>query len=217
MKKGIIDVSYAVKGDKVEIKIKDNGKGMPKEIAEKLMKGEKVGTSKKDGCGLGMEQAQSVLKAIKGQMKIESKENVGTEFILTFPKEKKPKYVVDKIEIKKGNTVVILDDETSMHKMWKEKLKKYDKEITLKFFTKGLEALKYLKSLENKEKAFLIADYELQQDINGIDVIEKAGMKDRHVLVASAYLSEIKDFSEKSEYLKMFYKTQFDDVSVKVN
>ncbi|MDR3196223.1 MAG: ATP-binding protein, partial [Endomicrobium sp.] len=28
MKKGIIDVSYAVKGDKVEIKIKDNGKGM---------------------------------------------------------------------------------------------------------------------------------------------------------------------------------------------
>jgi hypothetical protein len=54
MKKGIIDVSYAVKGDKVEIKIKDNGKGMPEEIAEKLMKGEKVGTSKKDGCGLGM-------------------------------------------------------------------------------------------------------------------------------------------------------------------
>ncbi|MDR3306485.1 MAG: GHKL domain-containing protein [Endomicrobium sp.] len=215
-KKGIIKVEYRVNGDKVEIKIKDNGKGMPKEMAEKLMKGEKVGTSKKSGYGLGMEQAQSVLKAIKGQMRIESKENVGTEFILTFPKVKKPKNVADKIEIKKGNTVVILDDDPLMYKIWKEKLKKYNKEITLKFFKKGLEALKYLKSLENKEKVFLIADYELQRDINGIDVIEKAGMKDRHALVTSAYLPDIKDFPKKSEYLKMFHKSDIVDISVEI-
>ncbi|MDR3306846.1 MAG: hypothetical protein LBS61_04175, partial [Endomicrobium sp.] len=145
-----------------------------------------------------------------------SKENVGTEFIITFAKTQSPKWFADKIEIKKGDTVVILDDDPLMYKIWKEKLKKYDKEITLKFFKKGLEALKYLKSLENKEKAFLIADYELQQDINGIDVIEGAGMKDRHALVISAYLSDIKDFSKKSEYLKMFHKSDIVNIPVEL-
>ncbi|MDR2818301.1 MAG: hypothetical protein LBB37_02535, partial [Endomicrobium sp.] len=216
-KKADIEISYEVKGEEVEIRVKDNGKGMPKEMAEKLMKGEKVGTSKKSGHGLGMEQVQSVLKAIKGQMRIESKEKVGTEIILTFPKAEKPRWFADKIEIKKGEEVVIVDDEELMQEVWKEKLKKHEKEIRIKFFKEGKEALKYLKSLENKEKVFLIADYELKEDINGIDVIEEAGMKERHVLVTNMYLGEIKDFSRKSEYLKMFHKTQLNNVRVKVN
>jgi signal transduction histidine kinase len=62
-KKADIEISYEVKGEEVEIRVKDNGKGMPKEMAEKLMKGEKVGTSKKSGHGLGMEQVQSVCKS----------------------------------------------------------------------------------------------------------------------------------------------------------
>ncbi|MDR1433916.1 ATP-binding protein, partial [Candidatus Endomicrobiellum devescovinae] len=162
-KKADIEISYEVKGEEVEIRVKDNGKGMPKEMAEKLMKWEKVGTSKKSGHGLGMEQVQSVLKAIKGQMRIESKEKVGTEIILTFPKAEKPRWFADKIEIKKGEEVVIVDDEELMQEVWKEKLKKHEKEIRIKFFKEGKEALKYLKSLENKEKVLLIADYELKE------------------------------------------------------
>jgi hypothetical protein len=96
-------------------------------------------------------------------------------------------------------------------------LKKYEEEITVKYFTKGLEALKYIKSLENKEKAFLIADYELRkQDINGINIIEKSGMKDRHVLVTNAYLSDIKDFNKKSDYVKIFHKMYMNDIAVRV-
>ncbi|MDR2251772.1 MAG: GHKL domain-containing protein [Endomicrobium sp.] len=212
-KKGEISVGYKVKGEEVEIRGKDNGQGMPKEIAEKLMKGEKVETSKKkSGHGLGMEQVQSVLKAIKGQMRIESKENVGTEIILTFPKAEKPRWFADKIEIKKGYEVVIVDDEELVHEVWKEKLKEYEKEIRLKFFKQGKEALNYLKSLKNKEKVLLIADYELKEDINGIDIIEEAGMKERHVLVTNMYLGEIKDFSRKSEYLKIFHKNLLQEI-----
>ncbi|MDR1104395.1 MAG: GHKL domain-containing protein [Endomicrobium sp.] len=210
--KADIKINYEVKGEEVEIRVKDNGKGMPKEMAEKLMKGEKVGTSKKSGHGLGMEQVKSVLKAIKGQIRIESKENVGTEIILTFPKAEKPRWFVEKIEIKKGEEVVIVDDEELMHEVWKVKLKEYEKEIKIKFFTQGKEALKYLKSLERKDKVFLIADYELKEDINGIDVIEEAGMKERHILVTGEEISRIKDFSRKSEYLKMFHKDLLEEI-----
>ncbi|MDR1104193.1 MAG: hypothetical protein LBK92_02405 [Endomicrobium sp.] len=69
-----------------------------------------------------------------------------------------------------------------MHEVWKEKLKGYEKEVTVKYFTKGLEALEYIKSKEDKEKIFLIADYDLRkQDITRIDVIEKSWMKERHI------------------------------------
>ncbi|MDR1087373.1 MAG: ATP-binding protein [Endomicrobium sp.] len=59
---GEIDVREIVKLEEVEIRVKDNGQGMPKEMVEKI---EKWG---------------------KGKLKIESKEGEGTEFILRFKK-----------------------------------------------------------------------------------------------------------------------------------
>jgi signal transduction histidine kinase len=34
-KPGVIDISYIVEGEEVKLAVKDNGKGMPQEIAEK--------------------------------------------------------------------------------------------------------------------------------------------------------------------------------------
>ncbi|MDR1434593.1 PAS domain-containing protein [Candidatus Endomicrobiellum devescovinae] len=85
-KKADIEISYEVKREEVEIRVKDNGKGMPKEMAEKLMKGEEIGTTKKEGHGIGTQQIISTIKAMNGLLKIESKENVGTEFIVSFKK-----------------------------------------------------------------------------------------------------------------------------------
>ncbi|MDR2644772.1 MAG: ATP-binding protein [Endomicrobium sp.] len=47
-KESEIKVSYEVNGEEVEISVKDNGKGLSKEMVEKLKKGEDVGTTKKD-------------------------------------------------------------------------------------------------------------------------------------------------------------------------
>jgi len=216
-KEGEIEVSEKVKGEEVEIRVKDNGKGMSKEKAEKIKKGEGVGTTKKGGHGIGTQQIIKTVKAMKGNIEIETKEGEGTEIIVTFPKAEKPRWFADKIEIKKGEEVVIVDDEELMHEVWKEKLKGYEKEIRLKFFKQGVEALKYINSLERKEKVFLIADYELRkQEINGIEVIEKSGMKERHIMVTNAYLADIKDFEEKSEYIKLFPKMYIDDIKLEV-
>jgi signal transduction histidine kinase len=89
-KEGEIEVRYEEKGEEVEIKVKDNGKGMPKEMAEKIMRGEEIGTTKKDGYGIGMGQIMGTVKAMRGKVDIETKEGEGTEFIFTFPKAEKP-------------------------------------------------------------------------------------------------------------------------------
>jgi hypothetical protein len=102
---------------------------------------------------------------------------------------------------------VILDDEVVLHEVWREKLTEYEKEIRLKFFTQGVGALKYLKSLENKEKVFLLTDYRFKkEEVNGIDIIEESGMKERHILVTGEEVSRIKDFNEKAKFLKLFPK-----------
>jgi two-component system sporulation sensor kinase B len=106
-KEGKIEVREIVKGEEVEIRVKDNGKGMSREMAEKIERGEKVGTMKKEGHGLGTQQINSAVREMKGKIKVESKEGEGTEIILTFPKVEKPRWFEDKIEIKKGEEVVI--------------------------------------------------------------------------------------------------------------
>jgi PAS domain S-box-containing protein len=85
-KKAEIEIRYEEKGEEVELIVKDNGQGMPKEMAEKLVKGEEIGTTKKEGHGIGTQQIMGTIQGMNGRLKIESKENVGTEFILSFKK-----------------------------------------------------------------------------------------------------------------------------------
>ncbi|MDR2251413.1 MAG: HAMP domain-containing histidine kinase [Endomicrobium sp.] len=85
-KKREVEVRDIVKGEEVEIRVKDNGKGMSKEMAEKLERGEEIGTTKEGGHGIGMQQIIGTVKEMRGKIKIESREGEGTEFILTFPK-----------------------------------------------------------------------------------------------------------------------------------
>ncbi|MDR0398681.1 MAG: HAMP domain-containing histidine kinase, partial [Endomicrobium sp.] len=89
-KKGEIEVGYREKGEEVEIRVKDRGKGMKREMAEKIKRGEEVGTTKKEGYGIGMGQVMGVIREMRGKVEIETKEGEGTEFIFTFPKAEKP-------------------------------------------------------------------------------------------------------------------------------
>ncbi len=62
---------------------------------------------------------------------------------------------------------------------------------------------------------FLIADYELkEQGINGLKVIEESGMQERHVLMTNKYLRDIKEFKEKSNFVKLFSKMYLNDVDI---
>jgi sensor histidine kinase regulating citrate/malate metabolism len=93
-KKAEIEIRYEEKGEEVELRVKDNEQGMPKGMAEKLIKGEEIVTTKKEGHGIGTQQIMGTIQGMNGRLKIESKENVGTEFILNFKKAEKPSIIV---------------------------------------------------------------------------------------------------------------------------
>jgi signal transduction histidine kinase len=47
-KESVVDIGYNLKDNKVEIRIKDNGKGMPKEMVDKIMNNISIGTVNKE-------------------------------------------------------------------------------------------------------------------------------------------------------------------------
>jgi PAS domain-containing protein len=106
-----------------------------------------------------------------------------------------------------------LDDDVLVHDMWKSRFSEHSNEVSVKYFTQGLEVVDFITSLKEKNKVFLLSDYELEnQELNGIDVIEKSNMQEQHILVMGVQTSEIKDFGEKSKFLKMFNKACFNGI-----
>ena len=82
-----IDLSakYINSSNSIEIRVKDYGPGLPKDVQNKLFK-EMITTKGKEGTGLGLFMSASNIKAqFKGNLTFETKEGKGTTFIITLP------------------------------------------------------------------------------------------------------------------------------------
>ncbi|RPA68673.1 sensor histidine kinase [Cyclobacteriaceae bacterium YHN15] len=82
-----LKVSTKIENMKVRISLEDNGPGIPDEIKDKIM--QPFFTTKKgtEGTGLGLSITHDIIKAHGGELKVESKEGEGSEFIIQLPKQ----------------------------------------------------------------------------------------------------------------------------------
>ncbi len=70
-------------GDKVEIRVKDNGNGIPKSALDKIYQPFFTTKPTGQGTGLGLSMSYDIVtKSHDGELKVETKENEGTEFII---------------------------------------------------------------------------------------------------------------------------------------
>ena len=81
---GTLTVSITESENNYEVCIKDNGKGISRENLLRLF--EPFFTMKKNGIGLGLTVAYSILQSHSAKIKAMSKENQGTEFQIVFKK-----------------------------------------------------------------------------------------------------------------------------------
>lgn len=84
----VIRVATRDGGGQVEIRIRDNGPGIPEKIREKIF--EPFFTTKPtgEGTGLGLSMTYDIIKLHKGTLRIETEPGEFTEFIITLPKTK---------------------------------------------------------------------------------------------------------------------------------
>lgn len=97
-KGGDIDIDISKQDNNIKIVIKDYGKGINKEVQDKLFK-QMITTKGKNGTGLGLYMSHSTIKGkFKGNMWFESEEGKGTTFYIMIPLEG-GKTVEDKADI----------------------------------------------------------------------------------------------------------------------
>ncbi len=80
-----VEMMTSVNHHQCEIKIHDNGKGIPENIKQKIFEPFFTTKATGQGTGLGLSISYDIIKAHGGELKVESKENEFTEFIIILP------------------------------------------------------------------------------------------------------------------------------------
>jgi len=70
---------------KVEIHVKDNGNGIPQKVIDKIFQPFFTTKPTGQGTGLGLSLSYDIIKAHGGEIKVNSKEGEGNEFIIQLP------------------------------------------------------------------------------------------------------------------------------------
>jgi len=78
-------VSTRKLNDKIEIRVEDNGNGIPQKILDKIFQPFFTTKPTGQGTGLGLSLSYDIIKAHGGEIKVETKENEGSEFIIELP------------------------------------------------------------------------------------------------------------------------------------
>jgi len=195
LKPGTVTVHLDADDEQVHITIEDYGKGMSADVREKILNEIDVSAGKEDGHGIGLGQVRDTLHSNEGRWFIESAVGQGTKFTVVFPRTSKDDWLADSIQLYEGDTVVVLDDDNSIHLAWDLRFQRIRQDhplIKARHFEQGQEAIDFINGLsaENKQKIFLFADYELlQQNMNGLDVIARTKTT-RCALVTSHYANK---------------------------
>ncbi|MBN2173872.1 MAG: GHKL domain-containing protein [Bacteroidales bacterium] len=69
----------------VEIRVKDNGTGIPPGVIDKIFQPFFTTKTSGQGTGLGLSLSYDIIKAHGGELKVETEAGLGTEFIVTLP------------------------------------------------------------------------------------------------------------------------------------
>lgn len=182
----IISVLMDIHDDGVKIVIADNGKGIPADILNRI--GEKgFSSSKEGGSGLGVYYAKQAVHSWRGQLKIASTVGKGTSIQITLPLTSPPDWFAERVLLPKGSTVIILDDDPTIHAVWQDRMRGIAQDLNIQHFFDPHSATSWFVQNRHGLGRFLfLSDYELRVDgANGLDVIERLGISQKDVLLVT--------------------------------
>src|SRR5436190_4793058 len=80
-----VSISTKKINGKVEIKVADNGNGIPQKVLDKIFQPFFTTKPTGQGTGLGLSLSYDIIKAHRGEIKVETKEGEGSSFIIQLP------------------------------------------------------------------------------------------------------------------------------------
>lgn len=177
---GFIQLQLSCTDSSNIITIKDNGPGIPENIAKKLFT--KGLTTKKDGNGLGLYNAKQDIEAVGGTLTFTTEIGKGTTFTIALPKSEAPPTFIESIKAYKYDKIIVLDDDPAFHEVWSKKFEGLESKIEHIFTVKEMLS----KYEELNSKTLLLSDFELMdKDLDGIDTILKLNHAFHSILVTA--------------------------------
>lgn len=187
--KGKVDVRLALEDNYIILTIADTGKGIPPEILSRLgQRGETHG--KAGGSGLGLYHARTTAESWGGGLTITSTPGKGTTVAIKLPKVEAPDGFVAAIELVPGKPVIVLDDDTGIHQIWRNRFEAArlgEHNIEVLYFREPDQLRTWAKAEPAKAKiAFCLFDYELSgYKETGLSLAEELGLCAQTILVTS--------------------------------
>ena len=79
-----VSISTKKINDKVEIRVSDNGNGIPQKVLDKIFQPFFTTKPTGQGTGLGLSLSYDIVKAHGGELRVETKEGEGSTFVITI-------------------------------------------------------------------------------------------------------------------------------------
>lgn len=181
---GVITISLAKINGFIEIKISDNGRGIPDDLIPLIMK-DGFSYLKPGGNGIGLYHANESLKKIGGKLIIKSEVDRGTDVTIYIPSVIEPEWFLTGIYISQASKIVILDNDESTQEFLKEKLSIFIG-INIYIFS-SIEQLKTSAINLNNIDLFLLGNYFSESEKNVTDDIIELEIEKRAVIVTSNF------------------------------
>lgn len=159
-------------GHSVFIKITDNGPGIPANILNQVTeKGFTFG--KPNGTGLGLFHARNCLHEWGGELRIHSQPNQGTTVEMRLPIQGRHSWYTSRIKFSQDSTLIIVDDQASIHSLWKMKFAEAGfaggviSFFNVAEFRNGIEGFQ-------PDKTLIFMDYDLHSEsATGLDLLQE--------------------------------------------
>ena len=166
---GKIKVSCAYQGGAIIIKIRDQGCGMPLERVNALLADTVPENSK---IGLGLTHAKAYLQQYGGKLEINSILGQGTEVTLKFTALPKPVWLCDELRLSPDATIMIIDDDQSIHDTWAKKVEQFYWVREDYFSLQAADAA--LKRNKAQKPMVILCDYEfIHERETGLDLLAR--------------------------------------------
>jgi len=185
------------------ITINDDGKGIPSHVLKYIgIRGYSYGKENcgSSGSGLGVNDAIEKIESYGGRFRIESKEYQGTRVSISLPACKTPSWFVDGIYLQDIDSIIIMDDDRSIHDLWQDRFDKIGADKVLTHYFSGSEFSEFISGVSEKrlEKTLLLIDYQLlNQNMTGLDLIKQFQLNKHAILVTSYDDSHIRSLAQK--------------------
>ncbi len=180
--------------DYIEIKVKDQGIGIPRELLEQIF--DPYFTTKQQGSGLGLAIAHSIIAKHDGHIKVDSEPGQGTEFSIYLPVCKESSATADAVAeptLKRiPKRIMIMDDEKMIRTLVVRILSRKGYEVVEA--TDGSEAIKLYQEAgkSNKPIDLVIMDLTIPGGMGGADTIGKILELDpqARAMISSGYAND---------------------------